>query len=79
MHRCAPTCYGTTHRWCVESCTDWCVIFTSEILDNTVDEIYWMAKHGGEKKDVKQKARTVKKLLDDLRFGKNDNRKRGRL
>ena len=28
LHRCAPTCYGTTHRWCVESCTDWCVIFT---------------------------------------------------
>ena len=27
LHRCAPTCYGTTHRWCVESCTDWCVIF----------------------------------------------------
>ena len=36
LHRCAPTCYGTTHRWCVESCTDWCVIFTSTPNISTV-------------------------------------------
>lgn len=28
LHRCAPTSYGATHRQRVESCTDWCAVFS---------------------------------------------------
>ena len=48
LHRCAPTCYGTTHRWCVESCTDWCVIFTLlDAMAKEYEEGTWSG-HKGE-------------------------------